>query len=98
MANITPDEVRRIAALANIGLSDTEVTQMTVELDAIVGFVQQLQSVDTTDVAATDQVTGLVDVMRPDEVKSELSRKQLLANAPAQQDGFFKVKRVLDND
>jgi aspartyl-tRNA(Asn)/glutamyl-tRNA(Gln) amidotransferase subunit C len=98
MAKITPDEVRRIAALANIGLSDTEVKQMAGELDRIVGFVEQLQSVDTEGVLPTDQVTGLVDVFRPDEVHSDLSRTELLANAPEQQDGFFKVKRVLNND
>jgi aspartyl-tRNA(Asn)/glutamyl-tRNA(Gln) amidotransferase subunit C len=98
MANITPDEVRRIAALANIGLSDTEVQQMTGELDRIVDFVEQLQSVDTKGVPPTDQVTGLVDVFRPDAVHSDLTREELLANAPDQQDGFFKVKRVLNND
>lgn len=98
MANITPDEVRRIAALAKIGLSDTEVKQMAGELDRIVDFVEQLQSVDTTNVPPTDQVTGLEDVFRPDTVRSDLSREELLANAPDQQDGFFKVKRVLDND
>ena len=98
MSKITPDEVRRIAALANVGLSDDEVSQMTGELDRIVDFVQQLQSVDTTDVPPTDQVTGLLDVVRPDEVRSEYTREELLANAPAHQDGFFKVKRVLHND
>lgn len=97
MANITPDEVRRIAALANIGLSDTEVKQMAGELDRIVDFVEQLQSVDTKGVPTTDQVTGLVDVFRPDDVHRNLSRTELLANAPDQQDGFFKVKRVLND-
>ena len=98
MTKITPDEVRQIATLANIGLSDTEVAQMAGELDRIVGFVEQLKAVDTKGVPPTDQVTGLVDVFRPDEIHSELSRQELLANAPDQQDGFFKVKRVLDND
>ncbi len=95
---ITPDEVRRIAQLANIGLDEAQVVPMAKELDQIVGFVEQLQSVDTGDVAPTDQVTGLVDVFRPDEVGQEFSREELLANAPAQQDGYFKVKRVLNND
>ena len=98
MSTITPDEVRRIAALANIGLDEAEIQQMAGELDQIVGFVEQLKSVDTTGVAPTDQVTGLVDVWRPDVVKNEYTREELLANAPDQQDGFFKVKRVLDND
>jgi aspartyl-tRNA(Asn)/glutamyl-tRNA(Gln) amidotransferase subunit C len=98
MSKITAKEVRRIAALANIGLSEVEVTAMAGELDRIVQFVEQLQSVDTAGVPPTDQVTGLVDVFRPDEVRREFTREELLAGAPAQQDGFFKVKRVLNND
>jgi aspartyl-tRNA(Asn)/glutamyl-tRNA(Gln) amidotransferase subunit C len=98
MSKITPDEVRRIAALANIGLEAAEVTAMTAELGQIVEFVEALQRVDTADVPPTDQVTGLVDVWRADEVQEGLSREELLANAPAQHEGFFKVKRVLDNE
>ncbi len=101
MSKITPDEVRRIAALASIGVEDDEVERMARELDHIMGFVEQLQTVDTARVEPTDQVTGLVDVWRPDTVYAaaeKLSRDELLANAPDQQDGFFKVRRVLNND
>ena len=98
MSRITPDEVRRIAALATIGLNEDEIETYATELGQIVGFVEQLSSVDTEGVTPTDQVTGLVDVWREDEVRSEYSREELLANAPDQQDGFFKVKRVLNND
>ncbi len=98
MAKITVEEVRRIAALATIGLEEHELEPMARELDRIMQFVEQLQQVDTTDVVTTDQVTGLVDVWRPDEVHSSYSREELLANAPEQQDGFFKVRRVLEND
>jgi len=101
MSKITPEEVRRIATLANIGLEEAEIGRMASELDQIVGFVERLQSVDTAGIEPTDQVTGLVDVWRPDEVyaaSEKLSRDELMANAPEQQDGFFKVKRVLDND
>lgn len=96
MSKIDADEVRRIAALAHIGLSDDEVVKFTAELAQIVEFVEQLQAVDTDKVAPTDQVTGLVDVMRPDEVKpSRLSRDDLLKNAPLREGGYIKVRRVL---
>jgi aspartyl-tRNA(Asn)/glutamyl-tRNA(Gln) amidotransferase subunit C len=98
MSKITPEEVRRIAALANIGLNESEVAPMAAELDRIVGFVEQLQQVDTAGIEPTDQVTGLQDVTRPDEVRQDYTREELLANAPDQQDGYFKVKRVLHND
>jgi aspartyl-tRNA(Asn)/glutamyl-tRNA(Gln) amidotransferase subunit C len=96
MSKLGIDEVNRIARLARIGLTPDEVATMTTELEAILGFVEQLQAVDIDGVEPTDQVTGLVDVWREDEVQPSLDRDQLLANAPAQQNGYFKVKRVLN--
>ena len=95
MSKITPDEVRRVAALANIGLDEAEIDKFAVELDQIVHFVEQLQSVDVSDVSPTDQVTGLVDVWREDTVKPGLTYEDLKLNAPEFQDGQFKVKRVI---
>ena len=98
MSKITPEEVRRIATLANIGLDETEIDRMAEELNQIVRFVEELQRVDISGLEPTDQVTGLVDVTRNDEVRQDFSREELLANAPDQQDGYFKVKRVLHHD
>ena len=95
MSKLGPDEINHIAKLAHLGLSADEATTMAAELEAIVSFVEQLQAVDVDTVAPTDQVNGLVDVMRADEVKPSLDRAVLLANAPAQLDGYIKVKRVL---
>lgn len=95
MSKITPDEVRRIATLAHIGLSDDQVAHFATELDQIMGFVEQLQKVNTDGVAPTDQVTGLVDVWREDEVQTGLKHDDLKLNAPDWQDDQFKVKRVL---
>lgn len=96
MADITKDTVKKLAKLSSIGLSDNEIDAMTTELTAIVGFVEELQSVDVEGVEPTFQVTGLKDAFRADEVSPvTLSREELLANAPAQQDGYIKVPRVL---
>lgn len=95
MSKIGIDEVKRLAALAKIGLTDEEAAQMSVELGQIVEFVEQLQKVDVKGVETTDQVTGLKDVWREDEVKPSMPREQLLANAPEQQDGYIKVRRVM---
>jgi aspartyl-tRNA(Asn)/glutamyl-tRNA(Gln) amidotransferase subunit C len=98
MSKITPEEVRRIAALANIGLQDDEVDHFAGELGNIVEFVEQLQAVDVSNVAPTDQVTGLVDVWRSDEVRPGLSHDDLKLNAPAWRDGHYEVKRVLGDE
>ncbi|TAK89588.1 Asp-tRNA(Asn)/Glu-tRNA(Gln) amidotransferase subunit GatC [Patescibacteria group bacterium] len=95
MSKITPDEVRRVAELAHIGLAEDQIDHFARELDQIVGFVEQLQKVDVSGIEPTDQVTGLVDVWREDEVKPGLSHDDLKLNAPDWKDGQFKVKRVL---
>jgi aspartyl-tRNA(Asn)/glutamyl-tRNA(Gln) amidotransferase subunit C len=97
MSKITVAEVERIAKLAHIGVTPAEAKSLAGELDAIVGFVEQLQSVDIEGVDPTDQVTGLENVMRDDVVKpAAQSRDELLANAPVSKDGYIVVKRVLN--
>jgi aspartyl-tRNA(Asn)/glutamyl-tRNA(Gln) amidotransferase subunit C len=96
MSKIGTTEVERIAKLARIGLSPEEVAKMSVELGQILQFVEQLQSVDIEGVEPTDQVNGLVDVWREDEVRPSMDRERLLANAPAARDGYIVVKRVLN--
>jgi aspartyl-tRNA(Asn)/glutamyl-tRNA(Gln) amidotransferase subunit C len=97
MSKIGTTEVEHIAKLARIGLSAEETARMSVELGQIVEFVEQLQKVDVESTAPTDQVTGLEDVWREDEVRTGgPSREELLSNAPAQKDGYIVVKRVLN--
>ncbi len=95
MPSINSEEIRRLAALANIGLNDDQVESFATEIDQIIGFVEKLSSVNTDDVEPTDQVTGLVDVWREDEVKKGLEYDQIKLNAPDWEDGHFKVRRVL---
>ncbi len=95
MSHIGTTEVKRIAKLARIGLSDDEVATMSVEIGNILEFVEQLQAVDITDTPPTDQVTGLTDVWREDVVRSGgLTREQLLFNASHQKNGHIIVNRV----
>ena len=95
MSKIGTEEVERLAKLARIGLTEAETEQFAAELRQIVGFVEQLQSVDVDKVGPTDQVTGLTNVLREDEVRPAVqSREELLANAPDQEAGYIKVARV----
>ena len=95
MSQIGTEQVKQLAELAKIKLSDAEIASLSVELGAIVGFVEQLQKIDTTKVEPTNQVPGLSDVWRTDEVKPFSDRAALLANAPMSQDGYITLKRVL---
>ena len=96
MSKLTRDDVLKLANLSRLKLSDDEVTRFQSELSEILEYVEMLDKVDTTDLEPTYQVTGLKNVTRPDEVKSYQAKlEDLLKNAPAVQDGQFKVRKVL---
>ncbi len=80
---LTKDEVRHIAKLARLNLSEEEVEKFTKELSSILDYVDQLQEVDTEGVVSTAQVTGLNNSFRADEVKpSKAEADQLLETSP----------------
>jgi aspartyl-tRNA(Asn)/glutamyl-tRNA(Gln) amidotransferase subunit C len=96
MANLSKDDVLHLAKLARLHLTDEEIEQFQGEISAILGYVEQLQNVDLGGLEPTYQVTGLTNVMRPDqEIDYGASPEELLKNAPATEDGQIKVKRML---
>ncbi len=96
MSKISSSEIEKVAQLARIELSSEELDSITIEIGAILGFVETLQLVKTDNTLPTSQVTGLTDVWREDEiVESKVSVTELLAGAPGIQDGYVKVKKVL---
>ncbi len=97
MTKISLDDVKKLARLARIAITDEEATKFQSELDAILAYVKQLEDVDTTGVEPTSQVTGLVNVTRADEeIDYGVDRDGLLKNAPDSKDGYVKVRRVLE--
>ena len=94
------EDIRKLAALARLELTDDEVTQQGTDMDAILGYIEQLRGVDVTDLAPTSQVTGLMNVLRADEavIRSEdkalARRAELLTTAPDQKDGYIRVPGV----
>ena len=96
MAKLTRDDVLKLAQLARISLSDEEVAEFSEELSVILGYVEQLDSVDTTGLTPTNQVTGLTNVFREDTVKTYgYAPLDLLGNVPHVQDDQLKVKRMI---
>jgi aspartyl-tRNA(Asn)/glutamyl-tRNA(Gln) amidotransferase subunit C len=93
---LTMDEVRKVALLARLRLSDAELERMQQQLSSILDYMQVLQEVDVADVPPTAQVTDVVNVMRPDEVRPSLPVEEALVNAPAHEGGYFKVKPVFE--
>lgn len=96
MADLSRDDVLKLAQLARLSLSEEEIERYARELTEILHYVEQLQAVDTASITPTNQVTGLVNVMREDEVKDYgYDVKDLLKNVPAVQDDQIKVKRMI---
>ena len=95
MSKISRDEVAHLARLARLALTDDELDSFAGQLDAILGHVSQIQSVDVTGVEATDNPLKDVNVSRPDVVEPCLTQEEALAAAPRAEDGRFAVPRIL---
>lgn len=96
MAKISTEDVKRLADLSAIDISDEEASQLQNQLERIIDFVTQLEEVDTTGVEPTYQIGKLKNVMRPDEIIDYgVGHEGLMHNAPSTKDGQIKVKKVL---
>ena len=98
MARISTDEVTRVAGLARIALTPEEITRIAGELDGITEAVAKVSEVATPDVPATSHPIPLSNVWREDVVGPTLDRDEVLAQAPAQEDGMFLVPQRLEED
>ncbi len=94
--SLDPATVRRIANLARIRVDDDEVVRLQGELNGILGWIEQLNEVDVTDVAPLTGGAQLALKMREDAVTDGTCREQILANAPERANGFFVVPKVVE--
>lgn len=94
--SITLAEVEHIAGLARLNLSDEEKARYCEQLSAILDYAARLQNLDTTGIPPTSSVLPTHSALRRDEVRTGLSKKDLLANAPEIKDGQFRVPPVLE--
>lgn len=96
MTQISREDVLHLAQLSSLQLSDDEIEGLQTHIGNILGYVQQLNELNTDGVTPTYQVTGLQNVWRSDVVgKMPVTREELLALAPASADHQVKVPKVL---
>lgn len=91
---ISEEEVRHVAELARLGLSDEEVSRMSGQLGAILDSVEKLGQLDLSGVPPTSNPLSAVNVLRPDEPGAELSREEALSQAPDPAGDLFGVPRI----
>jgi aspartyl-tRNA(Asn)/glutamyl-tRNA(Gln) amidotransferase subunit C len=96
---ITEPEVRRVAELANLALTEEEIVRMTHDMDGILAYMDQLRELDTSNVEPMSQVLYDADetaTLRPDVERKPLGNADALANAAVSGQGYFKVPRVIE--
>lgn len=89
------DEVKKVAVLARIALTDAEVEKFRKDLSIVIDYVEELKLVDTAGLEIVSQVTGLQNVQRLDQPDLTEKREDIMANAPEIKDGYYKVKAIL---
>ena len=92
---LTDEQVERVAFLSRLELTPEEVLQSAEELSDIFQHINRLKSLPTDGVLPLDHPTELTDHIRGDDVSEPLDQKQVLKNAPATQDVYFDVPKVL---
>ncbi len=95
---ITREEVEHVARLARLALSEDEKALMTRQMDHILGYMEKLNELDTSQVEPTSHVIPMENVLREDAVRPSLSQDDALANAPDPEPPFFRVPRIIEQD
>jgi len=93
---LSDEQVRHIAWLARLGLSDEEVEKFSLQLSNILDNVEILQQVDTANVPPATHTIPLQNVLRKDDVAKSYSQSEVLSNAPKQAEKCFKVQAILE--
>ena len=93
---LSHEEVRHIADLAKLGITDEEVELFSEQLSAILEYAEIINRLDTDAILPTAQVIELRNVMRDDEPRPSLPVEEILANAPYREDDRFQVQAILE--
>lgn len=92
---LTVEEVKKIAVLCKIDLTEAEVEKFRNELSTVLDYASELQKVNTEGVEPISQVTGLENVLRDDQARQSEYRDAIIANFPEHKESFLKIKNIL---
>ncbi|KOS71459.1 Asp-tRNA(Asn)/Glu-tRNA(Gln) amidotransferase subunit GatC [Lysinibacillus sp. NPDC097287] len=95
MAKLTKEEVKHVANLARLAITEEEAEKFAEQLGKITDFAEQLNELDTTNVEPTTHVLPLVNVMREDVAHKGLDREVMMLNVKEQEDGQVKVPAIM---
>lgn len=92
---LTKEEVKKLAVLARIELSEAQVEKFQKDLSTVLDYIDELKKVNTSGVDEVFEVTGLVNVQRDDKPVVADNHEAIFSNAPEMKDGYYKVKAIL---
>jgi aspartyl-tRNA(Asn)/glutamyl-tRNA(Gln) amidotransferase subunit C len=93
---ITRGEVEKVARLARLRLDEGELDRLTGQMDAVLGYVEQLNNLNTDGILPTAHAVPMENAFRADEVRPSLGTEKALGNAPAAAEGCFRVPKVIE--
>lgn len=96
MSRISVEQVKHVAHLARLAVTDEEAALFTKQLDAIITYAEQLDELDTTNVRPTSHVLDVKNVMREDKPAKGLPVEDVMKNAPDHKDGYVRVPTILE--
>ena len=96
MTKITQEEVKKVANLARLELNGNEISNHAEQLEKILEYIKQLESIDTDDVPCTTRAIEVINVLRKDESKNSDCKEELLELGPSREDKYFKVPKIIN--
>ena len=96
MTKITQEEVKKVAHLARLELNDNEISNHAAQLEKILEYIKQLETIDTDDVICTTRAIEVTNVFRKDERKNSECTEELLELGPSREDKYFKVPKIIN--
>ncbi len=91
---ISKEDVKHVAKLARLELTEEETEKYSKQLGEILKYVEQMNEVDTTGIEPMPHAIPVYNVMREDIVKYDNTKEEMMANAPFEEDGFFRVPKI----
>ena len=96
MTKINKEEVKKVAHLARLELNENEINNHAEQLEKILDYIRQLQTIDTGDVPCTTRAIEVINVFRKDEKKNSDCNEELLELGPSREDKYLKVPKIIN--
>ena len=96
MKRISSDEVKKVAQLARLKLNESEIQQHAEQLEKILGYIKQLEKINTQNIPGTTRALEVTNVFRKDEKRDYENFEELIDLAPSRENKFFKVPKIIN--